>query len=119
MTRWVFLLVLALAPPAVLGQAPLPGQQPGMPPASSNPRQEAPVLPDEMRTKMEIERADTEHKKLLDSARELGTLSSDVEKAYKQSSKLGAGEYKKLGSIEKLAKRILSDCGGMEVSGKE
>lgn len=119
MSRWVFLATILLVPPIVRAQNPFPDHQSDVPIPGSNRRQDAPTLPDEMRTKMELDRVNAEHKKLVDNAKELGALSSDIEKAYKQSSRLGPDEYKKLGSIEKLAKRILSDCGGTEVSAKE
>jgi hypothetical protein len=118
MGRWLLLLSLVLLPSVVWAQSPLPNKIPSPPNPTADERQDGPSLPDEMRTRMAIERAKSEHKKLLDSAKELGTLSSDLEKTYNQTRKLTSDEYKKLSSIEKLAKKILSDCGGSEVGQK-
>ena len=72
-------------------------------------------LPDEMRTRMEIARAESEHKKLVDEAKQMTALSAELAKTYKQAARLTSAEYKKIASIEKLAKRILSESGGAEV----
>src|SRR6516165_1012982 len=45
-------------------------------------------LPEEMKSRMEIERADKEHQKLVDSAKQLGELSAEVAKSFKETSKL-------------------------------
>jgi hypothetical protein len=75
-------------------------------------------LPEEMKSRMEIERADKEHQKLVDSAKQLGELSAEVAKSFKESSKFDSQELKKLASIEKLARKILSDSGGEQTSDK-
>jgi hypothetical protein len=77
-----------------------------------------PPLPDEMRSRMEIERQEKEYQKLVDSANQLSDLSDSVAKAYKERPVLTAEEVKKLASIEKLARHILTESGGEEVSEK-
>lgn len=67
---------------------------------------------------MEIERQEKEYQKLVDSANQLSDLSEGVAKAYKERSVLTADEIKKLASIEKLARHILTESGGEEVSEK-
>jgi len=75
-------------------------------------------LPEEMKSRMEIERADKEHQKLVDSAKQLGELSAEVAKSYRETSKLDSQELKKLASIEKLARKILTDSGGEQTNDK-
>src|SRR5206468_7474499 len=77
--------------------------------------QENSHIPEEMRIKMEIARADEEYKKTLDDADKLSTLSTEVTQAFHGAGKLAGDDLKKLGTIEKLAKRILSQAGGDEV----
>jgi hypothetical protein len=75
-------------------------------------------LPEEMRIKMAIERADNEYRKALEDAEKLNDLSDEVAKSYRERGHLSAEEMKKLSTIEKLAKRILSQAGGDEVDDK-
>jgi len=75
-------------------------------------------LPEEMKSRMEIERADKEHQKLVDSAKQLGELSAEVAKNFRETSKLDSQELKKLASIEKLARKILTDSGGEQTNDK-
>jgi hypothetical protein len=75
-------------------------------------------LPEEMKTRMEIERADKEHQKLVDSAKQMGELSAEIAKSFKETARLDTQGLKKLGSIEKLARKILSDSGGEQVNDK-
>lgn len=119
MVRWTLIMLFLLAAPALFAQEPSEPQSPPNP-LSRRPTQEQDngAIPDEMRTRMEIARADSDHKKLLESAKQLGDLSAEVEKKYLESSALGGDEYKKLNSIEKLAKKILSDSGGSRVDEK-
>lgn len=77
--------------------------------------QENSHIPEEMRIKMEIARADEEYKKTLEDADKLSMLSGEVTRAFQGAGKLAGDDLKKLGSIEKLAKRILSQAGGDEV----
>ena len=68
---------------------------------------------------MEIARADAEYKKALDDADRLSSLSSEVAHALRDSGKLNGEDLKKVGTIEKLAKRILTQAGGGEVSERD
>lgn len=81
--------------------------------------QEAAGFPDEMRSRLRIERAEIEYKKILDSAKELGELSLDVNRSYREHGKLESNDVKKLSTIEKLAKRILSHAGGEQFALKD
>jgi hypothetical protein len=85
----------------------------------SDPHEQQDVsLPEEMKTRMEIERADKEHQKLVDSAKQMGDLSAEIAKSFKETSRLDAQAVKKLASIEKLARKILSDSGGEQTNDK-
>jgi hypothetical protein len=75
-------------------------------------------LPEEMKTRMEIERADKEHQKLVVSAKQMGDLSAEIAKSFKETARLDGPELKKLASIEKLARKILSDSGGEQFNDK-
>jgi len=75
-------------------------------------------LPEEMKSRMAIEREEKEHQKLVDSAKQLGELSAEFAKSFRESSKLDSQEMKKLASIEKLARKILSDSGGEQTNDK-
>lgn len=73
-------------------------------------------LPEEMRVRMAIERADNEHRKIMEDVDKLNELSFEVTKIFQESGgKLSGEDVKKLSAIEKLAKRILSHAGGDEV----
>ncbi len=85
------------------------------PPRTPGDDQENSRLPEDMRIKMEIARADEEYKKTLEDADRLSALSSEVTRAFHDAGKLAGDDVKKLGTIEKLAKRILSQAGGDEV----
>ncbi len=91
----------------------------GMPPKVGPARdgeQDGTHLPDEMRVRMEIARADAEYKKALEDADKLSSLSGEVARALHDTGKLNGDDLKKVGTIEKLAKRILTQAGGDEVS---
>ena len=75
-------------------------------------------LPEEMRIRLAIERADSEYRKTLADAEKLNDLSAEVAKVYHERGSLSAEEMKKISTIEKLAKRILSQAGGDEVDDK-
>ena len=76
-------------------------------------------FPEEMRIRMDIERADNEHRKTLEDADKLNDLSAEIAKSYRDHGRLTADELKKVGAIEKLAKRILNQSGGDEVDDKD
>lgn len=75
-------------------------------------------FPEEMRIKMDIERADSEYRKTIEDADKLNDLSAEIAKCYRDKGRLTVDELKKVGTIEKLAKRILTQSGGDEVDDK-
>lgn len=81
--------------------------------------QEPPGLPDEMRSRLRIEREESAHKKILESAKEVGELSLEVHRSFRERGKLSSDDLKKLSTIEKLAKRVLSHAGGEEFEAKK
>jgi hypothetical protein len=76
------------------------------------------TLPEEMRIRMAIERADNEHRKIIADAEKLNDLTAEVAKSFGERGGLTSDEMKKLSTIEKLAKRILGHAGGDEVDDK-
>jgi hypothetical protein len=76
-------------------------------------------LPAEMRARLAIERAEDEHRKFVDDVKKLDELSNEVANNYREKSNLSPDDMKKLGSIEKLAKRVLSRAGGTGVEDEE
>ena len=94
-------------------------RRPTLPPTSlpdASAEQENSHMPAEMRIRMEIARADADYKKALDDADKMSTLSGEVARALRDTGKLAGDDLKKVGAIEKLARRILSQAGGDEVS---
>jgi hypothetical protein len=75
-------------------------------------------MPAEMRIRLAIERADGEHRKILEDVKKLSDLSNEVFSSYHDRAALTSDHIKKLASIEKLAKRILAHAGGSEVDDK-
>ncbi len=119
----LFLFILPLAFYAVPAQtqAPRPSTRPAIKPPDKYPdddEQELSHLPEEMRIKMVIARAEEDHKKILEDVDKLSTLSNEIVKEYGDNKRLSADDMKKLGTIEKLAKRILTHSGGEEVDQK-
>jgi hypothetical protein len=76
------------------------------------------TLPEDMRIKMAITREENEYKKVLEDVDKLSGLSDEVARAFVEHKHLSPDEMKKLNTIEKLAKRILSHAGGDEVGDK-
>jgi hypothetical protein len=76
------------------------------------------TLPDEMRARLAIERADAEHRKFLEDVKKLGDLSNEITTGFDKRGTLASEDIKKLATIEKLAKRILGHAGGKEVDDK-
>jgi hypothetical protein len=76
------------------------------------------ALPDEMRTRMAMERAESDHRKILEDVDKLNHLSSEVANGYHERGKLSDDEIKKLNTIEKLAKHVLNHALGDEVEDK-
>jgi hypothetical protein len=75
-------------------------------------------LPEDMRIKMAITRAEDEHKKVLEDVEKLSDMSSELAKGYGERKHLSPDDLKKLNTIEKLAKHVLSNAGGDEVEQK-
>jgi hypothetical protein len=75
-------------------------------------------LPEDMRIKMAITRAEDEHKKVLEDVEKLSDMSSEIAKGYGERKRLSSDDIKKLSTIEKLAKHVLSNAGGDEVEQK-
>lgn len=71
-------------------------------------------LPPEMRSRLAIERANNEHRKIVADAEKLNDLAVEIAKRYDERSKLAADDLKNVAAIEKLAKRILNFAGGSE-----
>jgi hypothetical protein len=99
------------------------GQPPSIQPTSkANSRdplysdQNSSNLPDEIRIKMALKRAEDEHRKVLEDVDKLAALSSEIATGLRDKGKLASDDMKKLGTIEKLARRILSHAGGDQVS---
>lgn len=112
-------LILAFASGAMAQTQTLPrgvtaprSKPPGSPP---DPREQDLSMPDEMRARMAIERANNEYRKTLEDADHLNELSAEIAKSFHERGQLNADELKKVGTIEKLAKRLLSQAGGDQV----
>ena len=89
--------------------------------SDKQPREQDPeiTLPEEMRVKMANERAENEHKKVLEEVEKLNALSDEIAKGYGERKQLSAEELRKLRTIEKLAKHVLTHSGGEETGDKE
>ncbi|HLF83639.1 MAG TPA: hypothetical protein VI837_05635 [Blastocatellia bacterium] len=112
----IFLLASAAA-----GQTPRPAIRPAetrTPDKHPDDGQEISHLPDEMRAKMDIARKEEDHKKILEDVEKLSNLSGEVARGYGERKRLSSDDLKKLGTIEKLAKRVLTHAGGEEVDPK-
>ena len=119
-TLFVALLPLAAAAQGTPPPKPIPRATPT--PTVSGDRNESSEqesnLPEEMRIRMAIERAEGEHRKVLEDVQKMSDLSTEVSTAYGDRSQLSPDDVKKLSAIEKLAKRILTHAGGSEVDDK-
>ena len=73
-------------------------------------------VPEDMRRRMAMERAESEHRKVLEDVDKLHELSSEVARRYEENGKLSNDDLKKVSTIEKLAKRVLSHALGDEVA---
>lgn len=119
------LLLLAisilLSASAILAQSARPSIRPSEtkpPDKYPGEEQDGSRLPDDMRIKMAIARAEEDHKKVLEDVEKLSDLSDEVVRCYGERKQLSSDDFKKLGTIEKLAKRILEHAGGEEVDSK-
>jgi hypothetical protein len=118
----LFVALLPLAAAAQGTSPPKPAPRPAAPPTVSGDRNEASDqesnLPEEMRIRMAIERAEGEHRKVLEDVKKMSDLSAEVSTAYGDRAQLSPDDVKKLSTIEKLAKHILTHAGGTEVDDK-
>lgn len=71
-------------------------------------------LPPEMRSRLAIERANNEYRKIIEDAEKMNELSAEVAKRYNDKNRLSSDDVKNVAQIEKLAKRILTFAGGSE-----
>jgi len=119
MAKTFFLAIAFVLLAATSAAAQTPTKRPAVPPPPvsfpDGREQERSQMPDDMRIRMEIARADADYKKTLDDADKLSTLSIEVARVFHDTGKLAGEDLKKVGTIEKLAKRILSQAGGDEV----
>jgi hypothetical protein len=76
-------------------------------------------LPDEMRIRMLIARRENEYKKVMENVDQLNDLSGQVADRYRRDGRLGDGDLKLMGQIEKLARQVLNHAGGETVDDKE
>ena len=76
------------------------------------------TLPDEMRARLAIERAEGEHRKFLEDVKELGGLSDQLTADYTKRGRLASEDLKRVSAIEKRAKRMLGYAGGREIDDK-
>lgn len=76
------------------------------------------TLPDEMRVRLAIERAEGEHRKFLEDVKELSDLSDQLTADYGKRGQFASEDFKKVSAIEKRAKRMLGYAGGKEVDAK-
>lgn len=105
------LFILIFVIPAI-GQNP-PRPKPDDPKVDrSKEDKDSPHMPDEMLKKMEIAREEIEYKKVLDDVDKLNELSAALAKGYDEHKNISADDVKKLGTIEKLAKRVHGYAGG-------
>ena len=81
--------------------------------------QDIPNLPDEVRLRMKREREEAEHRKIVDSAKQLFDTSVEIAKRYRDAKALNDEAFKRISTVEKLARRILSHAGGDVVEPKE
>ena len=118
----LFVALLPLAAAAQGSPPPKPQPRTTQTPTVSGDRNEATDqesnLPEEMRIRMAIERADGEHRKILEDVKKMSDLTEEVSSAYGDRSQLSPDDVKKLSTIEKLAKRVLTHAGGSEVDDK-
>jgi hypothetical protein len=75
-------------------------------------------LPEEMRVKMAIARAESDHKKVLEDVEKMSDLCGEIAKGFAEHKQLSVDDMKKLGTIEKLAKHVLNSAGGEEIDDK-
>jgi len=111
----IFVLLVASAALAQAARPPIKPAESREPDKYPDDLQEGSRLPDDMRIKMAIARAEEDHKKVLEDVVKLSDLSGEIVRGYGERKRLSSDDLKKLGTMEKLAKRILTHAGGEEV----
>ncbi len=71
-------------------------------------------MAEELRIKREIKSAERDHKQNLERAREVSDLGQELAASFKKNNSLDREDIRKLEKLEKLAKRIRSEAGGVE-----
>lgn len=117
---FVFAIVILLSALGATAQSarPSPPPETRVPDKFPKTEEQDSGLQQDMRVKMAIARAEGDHKKLLEDVEKLSSLSSEIAKGYGEHKRLSTDEIKKLGTIEKLARRVLTNSGGDEVDQK-
>lgn len=108
----IFILLVASAATAQSTRPAIRPAEPRTPEKYPDDGQDGSRLPDDMRIKMAIARAEEDHKKVLADVEKLSDLSSEIARGYGERKRLTSDDLKKLGTIEKLAKRVLTHAGG-------
>jgi hypothetical protein len=112
MRFWLPIIILFACTVSAVAQNPNPS--PRARPSTQEELEQESSLPPEMRIRLAIERADNAHHKVVEDAQKLNDLSCQVAKRYEEKKKLSSEDLKDVGTIEKLAKRILEFAGGSE-----
>ncbi len=119
---WASLLILSVLL-SLSAQTSRPVTRQSQPPAETPPEHRASdqdiELPAEMRARLAIERAEGEHRRFVNDVNKLEELSTEVAKNYREKNSISTEDLKKLGSIEKLARKVLSHAGGSAVEDEE
>jgi hypothetical protein len=68
---------------------------------------------------MLIARRENEYKKVMENVEQLNDLSEQFADRFRRDGRLGDGDLKLMGQIEKLARQVLSHAGGESVEDKE
>ncbi len=123
MTKMLLVLLTSILASSTIAagfdQRPNPNKPPPEQSKADEPEQDAPTLPEDMRLRMKREREELEHRKIVDSARQLFDTSVELAKGYKDAKALNDDAFKRIATVEKLARRILSHVGGEVVEPKE
>jgi hypothetical protein len=112
---WLLAIFILLFACAAAAQTTRPAPRPSETRTRDDDGQEMGHLPEEMRVKMAIARAEEDHKKVLEDVEKLSNLSDEIAKGYDERKRLSSDDIRKLGTIEKLAKHVLTQSGGEEV----
>jgi hypothetical protein len=112
-------LILCTLGAAAQGPKPQSSQDlPGKPREDRWNNEQDSAVPEDMRLRMAMERAESEHRKVLGDVDKLKELSSEVARDYQERGKLSGDDLKKVTTIEKLAKRVLDHALGDQVNDK-